>query len=133
MEAAALKGVAAAVLVAGAAAGFSWFVHHERDIGRTEVQAKWDAERVALQAEVQEQRARNLDLQRAAEKRYTVVTEVRERFITKIAPEVRNATDNLAACRLSPAAVRLLDAASRCAGKDRPATCATGDPVPAAH
>lgn len=133
MELAAIKGVAAVALIAGGAAGFAWFVHHERDIGRAEIQAKWNAERVALQAEVQSQRERNLDLQRAAEKHYTVVTEVRDRFITKIVTEVKDATANLAACPLGADAIRLLDDASRCARADSAAACGSGGAVPAAH
>lgn len=123
MEIAALRALAAVALIAGAAAGLSWFVHHERDVGRAEVQAKWDTERAQLRQQVADQQARNRDLQRAAELRYTVVAQVRDRFITKTVVEVRNATDNLAACRLSADAVRLLDNASHCAGEDRAASC----------
>jgi hypothetical protein len=120
------RAVACALLLAALVVAVGWFVHHEREIGRAEVQAKWDAERAALQAKVREQQDRNLELQRAAEKRYTVVAEVRDRFITKIVTEVRDATVNLAACRLSPDAVRLLDRAGRCASQDRPASCGAG-------
>lgn len=109
--------------------GVAWFSHHERNIGRAQVQTKWDAERVKLQGEVQAQQERNIELERKAELKYTVVAEVRDRFITKTVTEVRNATSSLAVCPVGPDALRMLNAASKCASEDRPASCGAGDEV----
>lgn len=95
-----------------------------REEGRAEIRA-------ASQAAAEAQTARNLELQRAAEKRYTVQAEPRERFITQTITEVRHATQNLAACRLEPGAVRLLNDAAACARGDSPAACGAGEPLPA--
>lgn len=118
-----------AIVCAALIAGVAWFSHHERQIGRDEVTAKWNAEKLALQAQVQQQQDRNLELQRQAEKRYTVQAEVRDRYITRTVTEVRDATVSLAACPVGADAMRLLNDASHCASEDRPAACGAGDPV----
>ena len=79
------------------------------------------------------QQERNRELQRAAEKRYVVQTEVREQFIVETIKEVRYVTRNLASCQLEPDAVRLLNAAAACAREDRPASCGAHDQVPDAR
>jgi hypothetical protein len=117
---------ACAALLTGA---FAWFVHHEREVGRDEIRAEREIERAELRAAVQAQRDRNMELQRAAEIKYTVVAEVRDRFITKTITEVRNATTSLAVCTVSPAAVRMLNDASHCTGEDRAAACGAGEPL----
>lgn len=116
-----------ALAILTAAAG--WFVHHERDVGRAQVQAKWDAERVALQTEVQTQKDKNIGLQHAAELHYTVQAQTRDRVITKIVTEVRDATKDLAACPVPEPARELLNDAGRCASTDSAAACGAGDPV----
>jgi hypothetical protein len=68
-----------------------------REEGRAEIRA---ADKAAAEAQTK----RNLELQRAAEMRYTVKAETRERFITKTITEVRHATAALAACPVAPAA-----------------------------
>lgn len=75
----------------------------------------------------------NRDLQRASEKRYTVVAEVRDRFITTTITEVRHATAALAACPVGPDAVRLFNAAAGCARADPAAACGAGEPLPLAR
>lgn len=97
--------------------------------GRAEIQAKWDAERVKLQAAVQAQKDKNLELQRQAEKNYVVQAQTRERVITQTVTEVRYATQSLAACPVPADAVRLLNDTSRCASTDSAASCGAGDPV----
>lgn len=121
------------LLVLVAFIAFGWFAAHERGIGAAKVQAKWDVERRQLRGELDEQRQRNLALQRAAELHYTVEAQVRDRFITRTITEVRDATAPLAACPVGADAVRLLNAAAGCAGQDRPAACGAGDPVRPAH
>jgi hypothetical protein len=119
------EAIAAAVLVFALVFAVGRFVHHERQIGRDEVQATFDAYKVAQERAAQEQIARNLDMQRQAEKRYTVQAEVRDHYITNTVIEVRHETDNLAACKLTDGAVRLLDSAAACAREDSAAACGT--------
>lgn len=97
-----------------------------REDGRAEV-------REEMRQVAEEQTARNRELQRAAELRYTVVAETRDRFITKTVKEVHYAAAPLAACPV-PDAVRLrINAASACARDDSGAACAADDGVPAAR
>jgi hypothetical protein len=97
----------------------------QREIGRQEVRAE-----LATAAEAQT--ARNRDLQRAAELRYTVTAQAREVFITRTTQEVRRASKSLAACPVPVDAVRLLNAAAACARGDPAAACGAGDGVPGA-
>ena len=92
-----------------------------------------DLVRAAVEAEADAQRQRNLDLQRAAEKRYVVQAEVRERVITQTITEVHYAAAPLASCPVPADVVRLLNRASRCAGEGGPAACEPGGPLPVAH
>lgn len=80
-------------------------------------------------AAMREQAERNRELQRSAEKRYTVQTGIREEFITVTVKEVHHATANLSACVLTPDARRLLNDAADCASNDSPAACGAGKPV----
>lgn len=121
-------GIALAAIGSLTAVYVGW-EHHERGIGRAEVKAKWDQERAELKAQVQDQRDKNLALQRQAEKQYTVQAETRDRFITRIVTEIRYATQSLAACPVPDSAVRLLNDASRCASEDSAAACSAGDAV----
>jgi hypothetical protein len=97
----------------------------QREIGRQEVRAE-----LATAAEAQT--ARNRDLQRAAELRYTVTAQAREVFITRTTQEVRRVSKSLAACPVPVDAVRLLNAAAACARGDPAAACGAGDVVPGA-
>jgi len=47
----------AGLILGAAAAGIGWWNHHEREIGRAEVQAKWNAEKLA-QAQLDAEAAR---------------------------------------------------------------------------
>lgn len=120
------QAIALAALCAALIGGVAWGVHSYneslREEGRGEV-------RTAMNEQMQAQRDRNIELQRAAEKKYTVAAEVRDRFITRTVTEVRNATVSLASCPVGADAVRLLNNAARCAGEDRPASCGAGDEV----
>lgn len=109
--------------------GAGWFGAHERNVGRAQVQVQWDAERARLQAQIAAQNERNIELQRQAEKRYTVQAQTRDRVITQTITEVRNATVSLASCPVPAGAISLLNAASRCASEDSAAACGAGDAV----
>lgn len=82
---------------------------------------------IKVQSDAQTQRIR--DLQRAAELRYTVQAEARDRFITQTIVEVRHAAAPLAACLVPADAVRLLNRAARCAAGDPAAAGGAGEPV----
>jgi Tfp pilus assembly protein PilE len=113
--------IAAAVLAVMTAAYFGWR-GQQREIGRQEVRAE-------LAAAMKAQTERNRELQRAAEKQYTVQAGVRDRYIVKTITEVRHATESLAACPVPAAAVGLLNDAADCARGDSPSACGTGEPV----
>jgi hypothetical protein len=119
--------MAGAILLAGLLA-FSHFTAYRA--GRHAVQAKWDEAKVAQERATQEQAARNRELQRAAELRYTVAAESREAFLTRTTKEVRRASKSLAACPVPVDAVRLLNAAAACARGDPAAACGAGDQLP---
>jgi hypothetical protein len=110
------------LIVASAAAWWRITVHYE-GIGYARAQAEAAA---AAQAQAQ----RNRDLQRAAELRYTVQAGVREEFIVTTVKELAHETADLASCRLSPGARRLLNDAAQCARADRPAACGPREPLP---
>lgn len=117
--------IAFLLLVLAGLAG-AWRVHVKADAaGYARAQAGASAAAEAL-------RQRNFELQRAAEKRYTVAAETRDRFITNTITEVRYATVHLAACPVGADAVRLLNAAAACARGDS-AACGPGQPVPDAR
>jgi hypothetical protein len=123
-----------AVVVASLASAGGLVLHHygngRYEAGKAEVTAKWMAERAALKDQVQAQRDKNLELQRAAEKRYVVQGEIRDHYITQTITEVRHETANLAACVLTPVARSLLNDAGRCASEDSAAACGADGKVP---
>lgn len=110
-------------LLAAGAFGWSRLTAHYEGVGYARAQAEATAV-----AEAQAQR--NKDLQRAAELRYTVQAGVREEFIVTTVKELAHETADLASCRLSPGARRLLNDAAECARADRPAACGAGEPLP---
>lgn len=98
--------------------------------GRHAVQAQWDEAKVAQERAAQAQAERNRELQRAAEKRYVVQGQVRDRFFVTTIKEIRDAAAPLAACPVpEPVRVRL-NAAAQCARGDSPAACGADDRVP---
>lgn len=120
-----------AAVTAAALLGAAWWGLHRwqeslREEGRAEVRA-------AVVAEANAQRERNAELQRAAEKRYVVQAEVRERVITQTITEVHHAAAPLASCPVPADVVRMLNRAGRCAGEGGPAACEPGGPVPVAR
>lgn len=117
-----LLGALALALVIGVPIAVGRYNESLREDGRAEV-------REQARAVAEEQATRNRELQRAAELRYTVAAETRDRYITKTVTEVRYATENLAACVLRPDAVRLLNDAASCARGDSPAACGADQPV----
>lgn len=98
--------------------------------GRHAVQSRWDEANVKQERLSQEQTTRNRDLQRAAELRYVVKGETRDRFFTNTIKEIVHDAAPLAACVL-PESVRLrLNDANRCARSDSPASCGAAGEVP---
>lgn len=115
----------AAAVVLGALALVAWDAARiKRAEARGDARARAE---IKVQSDAQTQRIR--DLQRAAETRYTVQTEVRDRFITQTITEVRHAAAPVASCALPADLVRLLNAASRCATGDPAAAGGAGEPV----
>lgn len=102
--------------VAALVAGYYFWADRIGDVREATVRAE-------LKALADAQTERNRDLQRAAEKRYTVQAEVRERVITETITEVRYATQSLAACVVPERAVSLLNLAAACARDDSPPAC----------
>lgn len=101
--------------------------------GRHAVQTSWDAAKVATEQAAQEQATRNRELQRAAELKYVVQGETREKFFVTTVKEIRDASAPMAACPV-PESVRLrLNAAAACARGDSPASCGTPEQVPDAR
>jgi hypothetical protein len=114
-----------------AALFFSHFTAYRA--GRRAVQTNWDAASVVQERAIQQQAARNRELQRAAEKRYTVAEETREIFITRTTQEVRHAAESLATCPVPVGAVRLLNDAAACARGDPASACGAGDQLPSSR
>lgn len=110
------------ILVLAIGAGLAWVRHEADATGYARAQAE-------TQAVATEQAQRNAELMRAAELRYTVMQPVRDRFITNTITEIRDATQNLAACVLEPRALSMLRDAAQCARSDQPAACGAGDGV----
>lgn len=111
----------AAVFVA-AITGYFWWANRVEQQALVEERA-----RVEHQAEVQ--RTANRSRARDAELRQIAQTVYRDRFLTKTTTDIRYVTQNLAACVLEPAAVRMLNDAAQCAAEDRSAACGVGDAV----
>jgi hypothetical protein len=121
--------IALAILIAALAIGIPIAVHRH-DTAQQAI--GYDKRAAEDKAAADQQAQANRDLQRQAEKRYTVQAEVRDRFIVTTVREIRHDTENLAACVLSPSAVDRLRHAAECASEDRPASCGAGGPVPVA-
>lgn len=119
-----LLAVAALVLL-GAALWWRLTAYYDaRGYARAQAEARVVAE---------EQARRIRDLQRAAELRYVVQAEARDRFIVKTVTEIRYVTSHLAACPVGEPAVRLFNAAAACARGDSAAACGPDQPVPGAQ
>lgn len=125
------------LVVASLLASFGGFCFLKGDEHRGRVDAAdlqkikndWQAERNALTKSAQDQQAKNIELQREAEKKYVVIQQGQDRYITKTVTEVRYATQSLSACPVPAGAVRLLNDAAGCASKDSAAACGAGDGV----
>ncbi len=122
-----LAGAAAVVLLALALVAWD-----TARIKRAEARGDQRA-RAELKAQADEQTERMRQLQRAAETRYTVQAETRERYFVETITEVRHAAAPLASCALPADVVRLLNAAGSCAREDSAAACGAGEPVPVAR
>lgn len=98
-----------------------------------ELKAAYAEERAALVTAADAQRTRNLELQRAAERNYTVTRATQAQFFTASAQEVTHAAAPLADCPV-PVPVRVrLNAAAACARGDSPAACGSPTGMPDAR
>jgi len=120
MERSVIRLYAYAAGVAIAVAGYFWWAH------RVEEKALV-AERARVEHQAEVQRTANRSRSYDAEQRQAAQTVYRDKFITKTLTEIRYVTQNLSACVLDPAAVRMLNDTAKCTSEDRPASCATGD------
>ncbi len=111
-------------IAVAAVAGYFWWAH------QIETKAL-EGERARVEHNAEVQRTANRSRSYDAESRQAAQTVYRDKFITKTLTEIRYVTQNLAACVLEPAAVRMFNDAAKCASEDRPASCPTGDAVPA--
>jgi hypothetical protein len=97
--------------------------------GRAAVQAKWDAAAVAQERASQAQTARNLELQRAAERKYVVQQDARDRFHTVTVREISHEAASLASCPVPERLRMRFNAARDCALGNSPASCGADDPL----
>jgi hypothetical protein len=97
--------------------------------GRAAVQAKWDAAAVAQERASQAQTARNLELQRAAERKYVVQQDARDRFHTVTVREISHEAASLASCPVPERLRMRFNAARDCALGDPAASCGADDPL----
>lgn len=109
-------------IAVAAVAGYFWWAH------QVETKAL-EGERARVEHQAELQRTANRSRSYEAEQRHAGQTVIREKFITKTLTEIRYVTQNLAACVLEPAAIRMLHDAAKCASEDRPASCPVGDAV----
>lgn len=115
------RAVAIGLLVLAAIAGWWRLTAHFEAKGYARAQAE-----ARDHADAQAERFRQL--QRAAELRYTVAAEVRERVIVETIVEVRHASQSLATCPVPERARGLLNRAARCAA-DPAAACGPDQPL----
>lgn len=111
-------------IAVAAVAGYFWWSH------RIEIKAL-EVERARVEHNAEVQRTANRSRSYDAESRQAAQTVYRDKFITTTLTEIRYVTQNLAACVLEPAAVRMLNDTAKCASEDRPASCGAGDAVSA--
>lgn len=112
--------VAILLVCAALIAGWWRLTAHYEAKGYTRAQAE-------AKAAADAQTTRNRELQRAAEIRYTVTAQARERFIVQTVKEVHHAAESLATCPVPRDAVRLLNDAAACARGDSAGACGVGD------
>ena len=119
-----LAGALFAALVLGVPLIVHRYDEARRDEGREEI-------RELARRAAEQQKERNLQLQRAAEKRYVVRAAAREELLVTTRKEIDQApAPSGPDCRLDPRAVRLLNAAAACTRSDPAATCGPGDGLP---
>jgi hypothetical protein len=122
--------IAAGILIALAVAGLWWKV--DRVLAARE-QRGYDRRAQEDKTAADAQASRNRELQRAAEMRYTVAAQTRDRFFVTTVKEISDAAAPLAACPVpEPVRVRL-NAANECARGDSPASCGAPVQVPDAN
>lgn len=95
---------------------WAWSQHQAEKRGALEERARGEH---AAEMQRTANRSRSQDIERSQGER----TVYRDRFIDRTIIEVRDATQNLAACPLNGDTVRLLNAAAECARNDRSAAC----------
>ena len=125
---------AKALILAALLAAAAWAVHTYnewiREPERATCAAEKASDREATRKTVEAQRERNIELQRAAEKRYVVQAQVRDRYIIQTVKEIHEAAAPLAACPV-PSGVRVrLNSLAACARADSTAACGADGQVP---
>jgi hypothetical protein len=122
--------LALAGVVAVLTAGYFGWRGQQREIGRDEVRAEWNADTARQLREAEARAASNRELQRLAEQRLHVLAGAREQFFIRASKEIRHAAAPLATCPV-PDDVRVrLNAARECAIGDSAAACGAGDQLP---
>lgn len=122
--------LAALALVLAALAGLWWKA--DRMLAAAE-QRGYDRRAQEDKVVIDAQATRNRELQRAAEKRYVVQGQTRDRWFVTTVKEISDAAAPLAACPVpEPVRVRL-NAAAACASGDSPAACGADVQVPDAR
>lgn len=110
----AAKIVAAGLLVLALISAF-WKVWHSAD------QAGYERAQIECQKAADAQREANRQAAHESEKKESVRVVYRDRVITKIVKEARDATAPLASCPVPDGAIRMLNDAAQRAREDRPA------------
>lgn len=119
--------VALAILIAALAIGIPLAKHH---YDATQQKAGYDKRAAEDKAASEAQIARNLDLQRAAEKRYVVARDTQDHYFVTTVKEVHELAAPLASCPISDALRLRVNAAIECASADPAPTCGTSGEVP---
>jgi hypothetical protein len=97
--------------------------------GKQTERMRSDAVLIAQEREAHAQTARNLELQRAAEKRYVVQQDARDRFHTVTVREISHEAASLASCPVPERLRMRFNAARDCALGNSPASCGADDPL----
>lgn len=89
------KAIALVVVLAALAAAGAWFIHYEREIGRDDKQAQWDADNVqrARAANLQRERNARVSVQRAEQQAQIEQRKINE--IARLNTDLARAVDEL--------------------------------------
>lgn len=110
------KLIAAGLILLALLAGWNRLTAYHERIG-------YDRRAAEDKAAADAQTERNRELQRAAERRYTVVVQQHVTYFTRAAKEINDAAAPLSACPVPDDLRRLLNDAASCARGDPSAAC----------